>query len=521
MNVIDIHPASRIKIRLIRLSIAAVLSVPLVPPAWSATAFYVATTGSDANPGTYQQPWRTIQKAADSATPGSTVFVRGGIYSERVAIHVSGSDNGGYVTFKNLGTERAIVDGTGLDVPEDDSGALIAIDGQHHVIIKGFELRNYRTGIPQRVPAGIQVLNAAHHIELRNNIIHHIEHTGTTPGVGQGIDAHGIAVYGYDGAQAIHDLIIAGNDLHSLVLGSSEALVLNGNVDGFRITNNTIHDSNNIGIDIAGFYQVSSVPATDRARNGVIADNQVYRISAFGNPAYENPVTGQQDLGADGIYVDGGTSITIERNILHHNNIGLELASEIPGGNTSLVTARNNFIYLNDAMGITLGGYEANTTGKTIGCNIVNNTLFKNDRLHYENGELRLNWWTQDNVIKNNVVYSNNQNYFLTNPFLANYNNVLDGNLYYTENGAASKRWQWKNNWYAGFAAYRAGTGQDAASRFVNPALVGTLSPLDLHLKGVSPAINVGQPISIQGALDIDRQPRINIVIDIGADEFY
>ena len=54
-------------------------------------AYYVAPDGDDANPGTESEPWRSIQHAAGQAVPGSTVFVRGGTYRERVDVLVSGS----------------------------------------------------------------------------------------------------------------------------------------------------------------------------------------------------------------------------------------------------------------------------------------------------------------------------------------------------------------------------------------------------------------------------------------------
>ncbi len=41
---------------------------------------YVATDGSDSNPGTFQQPWLSIQKGFNSLFPGDTLYIRGGIY---------------------------------------------------------------------------------------------------------------------------------------------------------------------------------------------------------------------------------------------------------------------------------------------------------------------------------------------------------------------------------------------------------------------------------------------------------
>lgn len=54
----------------------------------SAVDRHVSTTGLDTNPGTFAQPWRTIQKAASLVVAGDTVFIRGngGVYTERVSI---------------------------------------------------------------------------------------------------------------------------------------------------------------------------------------------------------------------------------------------------------------------------------------------------------------------------------------------------------------------------------------------------------------------------------------------------
>ncbi|MFD1906737.1 hypothetical protein ACFSQ7_26155 [Paenibacillus rhizoplanae] len=91
-------------------------------------------------------------------------------------------------------------------------------------------------------------------LSVLNNRIHSIANTATPEGDGlTGRDAHGIAVYGTEAKEALQGLIIDGNEVYDLVLGSSEALVVNGNVDTFEITNNIVHDSDNIGIDLIGY----------------------------------------------------------------------------------------------------------------------------------------------------------------------------------------------------------------------------------------------------------------------------
>ena len=488
------------------LMLSAILMVMMVQTATAAT-YYVANNGNNTNPGTLARPWKTIQKAANTLTPGSRVYVRAGVYQERVTVNVSGSLAGGYIQFLNYPNETPILDGTGLSVPASDSGLFLVVD-RSYLVIKGFELRNFKTSAGGRVPVAIHIRGNSHHLRIRDNTIHYIQHNGTTA---NNTDAHGIAVYGDNATQAINNLIIDGNELYALKLGSSEALVINGNVTGFQVTNNRVHDNNNIGIDAIGFEGVSSDPATDQARNGLISGNEVYNINSAGNPAYGS------DRSAGGIYVDGGRNITISENVVHHCNIGIELASEHAGRATSATIVRNNFIYLNDVVGISVGGYDRNR-GQTVGCSIVNNTLFRNDRLQWGNGELQLQFDTRNLVIKNNIFVTNAQDYAITNTFTENTGNVVDYNLYFAPDGAANAEWQWRKLWYKGFAAYRAATGHDSHSLFVNPLLVNTTLP-DLHLKSTSPAIGVGQNTGLAGGVDIDGEVRVQGGIEIGADE--
>ncbi|MBA3531577.1 MAG: right-handed parallel beta-helix repeat-containing protein, partial [Ardenticatenales bacterium] len=332
----------------------------LPPPTGQAPAYYVATTGNDNGPGTLAQPWRTIQKAADTAGAGSTVYVRGGSYPEQVTIHVSGSAAGGFVTFRNYEGETPILDGTAISLNESNSAA-IRIEDQSYVVVQGFEIRNYRSASRSVAPVAIFVQGSAHHIQLKDNRIHAIETTALVDAERQGADAHAIAVYGTNVPESIHEIVIANNELYDLKLGSSEALVLNGNVEGFTIVNNYVHDADNIGIDLIGFEGIAPDPAYDQARKGTVIGNRVERISSFGNPSYGNVYS------AGGIYVDGGRDIVIEQNMVSLSDIGIELASEHAGRATSRITVRSNVLHHNRMAGLLMGGYDT-ARGSTVDC---------------------------------------------------------------------------------------------------------------------------------------------------------
>ncbi len=475
-----------------------------------AGSYFVATSGNDAFPGTISEPWRTIQKAANTVQAGDSVFIRAGIYEERIAISVSGSETGGWIVFSNYENESAVLDGSSFSVPASDNG-LILIDGQHHLIIHGLELRNYRTSVRYRTPSGIFITGTSHHIRLLNNHVHHIEtnYTGVNGG-----DAHGIAVYGRSASAPIYDLLIEGNRLNDLKLGSSEALALNGNVEQFRVAANVIHDCNNIAYVFIGYEETCPDPDLDRARNGMVCDNTAYNISSYGNPAYGN------EYAAGGIYVDGGRDIIIERNVVYQADIGIEIASEHTGRMTSAITVRNNVLHHNNVAGIAMGGYDVGRGG-TEDCVVVHNTLFENDVQQTWSGEVMLQNNIQNTIIKNNIITANSQSVLMTNYFIANSGNTVDYNIYFAPAGANNSEWQWLKVDYTGFTAYRNGTGNDGHSYFANPLFVDAATP-DLHVQIGSPGRNMAENLAdaLAGNLDMDRELRWQgAAPDIGADE--
>ena len=93
---------------------------------------YVATTGNDLNPGTLAAPWRTIQQAANTVTPGTTVLVQPGTYHEKITVNVSGSAAGGFITF--LANGAVIVSGTGVA-----GSNLFSLANRQYVRLQGFE----------------------------------------------------------------------------------------------------------------------------------------------------------------------------------------------------------------------------------------------------------------------------------------------------------------------------------------------------------------------------------------------
>src|SRR5688572_11381216 len=138
-----------------------------------AEEFYVSTEGSDWNPGTMGEPFRTITHAYSFAAPGVTIIVMPGVYtdySSRWGLRLNAHGTAGNpIVLKSQVKGAAIIDGQNTE----DRNKAIYLDGSYN-IIDGFQI----TGGPYH---GIFI--AGHWNQILNNEIHH---NGTVVG-GSGV----------------------------------------------------------------------------------------------------------------------------------------------------------------------------------------------------------------------------------------------------------------------------------------------------------------------------------------------
>ena len=124
-----------------------------------AADLYVSPRGSDSNPGTtVASAWRTLQKAADNAVAGDTVWVAGGLYSEKLTLSRSGT-SAKYIAFRNNPGEIPTIDGIGSRVGQYD--ALVLLTNVAYVRIEGLTIRNSPFW-------GLYIGGESHHLQLTN-----------------------------------------------------------------------------------------------------------------------------------------------------------------------------------------------------------------------------------------------------------------------------------------------------------------------------------------------------------------
>jgi hypothetical protein len=494
---------------------------------------FVSPAGHAGAAGTRQDPLASVDEAVARVADGGVrgvVLLRGGTYAQRIklaGVH--------HVTVRAFRHEQVILDGGPLTPPPDRS-AMVTVVNSSHVTVRGLDIRKYDTTSKRAVPIGIYVHGATSHISLVRNHVHSMGNYNGTLGSFD-INAHGIAVYGDRVHHPITHVRINRNEVDHLALGASESVVVNGNVKNWRITHNRIHDNNNIGIDAIGFEPTLSGPArytrANRARDGVIADNVIRNIISRGNPAYYED-GGWCDC-ADGIYIDGGTGIRVERNRVVGNDIGIEVAAENARGSADHVVVADNFVTRSGYVGIATGGYCDGAedcggvqTGRAFDNRFLHNTLYANNQFADGSPELLVQYHTSRTVIQGNILRATGRG----QPLLGTVPRVqhdatsaaprIDGNLYFSAGGRARASFGLQGVTYTGWRAYRSATGEDVHSRYADPRLRHPARG-DLHLRAGSPAIDAGLAVSPRwvGHRDIDGQQRVQgSRIDVGADEW-
>jgi hypothetical protein len=130
------------------------------------TQYYVDPKGADSNRGTRAAPFKTIQRAADVAGPGDTVFVKPGRYTgpDRIVSVSRGGTPQGWLTFKAEPAGEAVLDGRNGQSHE----AWYFGPEVGYVRVEGFEI----TGLQEH---GFDTYGGGvHDLLIARNRIHHI-----------------------------------------------------------------------------------------------------------------------------------------------------------------------------------------------------------------------------------------------------------------------------------------------------------------------------------------------------------
>src|SRR6266571_3559577 len=236
-----------------------------------ANSFYVSTSGNDTNVGSQAQPWRTLQHAVDSISPGDTILVESGTY---VGCRIGHSGQAGALcTLKADGGATVLVNAPG---PANRHSSNIEVelfgDTVRYWVIDGFESANSpRYGVDVRVTDFITVQNCY---------------------------AHNSALTGIFLAFSDHPLI----QNNECAFNGEHGIYHSNSGDFPTIRGNRSHHNHSAGIHMNG-------DRTQTPGDGLISFAVVEK-----NVIYENGVGGGSGINCDGV------SDSIFRNNLLYNN---------------------------------------------------------------------------------------------------------------------------------------------------------------------------------------------------------
>ncbi|WP_339134472.1 MAG: right-handed parallel beta-helix repeat-containing protein [Candidatus Electrothrix sp. GW3-4] len=321
----------------------------------AASSYYVdkdstRTSCSDANTGTLEKPFCTIQKAIQSAVPGTTINIMKGAYKAVRISSLNGAD-GAPITLKRYEEDRVVLDGQKQDVT-----GLDIIDSSY-IVVDGVEVINSYGGWE----SGVRILRG-HHNQIINCKV-------------------------YDN------------------LGShTSGIIISGSHDNI-IDNNEISNNYEAGIWIDGVAGASynNVISNNTVYGNLLAQGDADGIGLTGPNTYNNQIIANivYNNGDDGIDTFTSTGNLVKNNISHdHVNpngdgngfkLGGYKDNALGGGNTII----GNLSYNNRYNGFDNNGNPGNK--------YYFNIAFQNKNFGFENG------WEETACTKNcTTEYLNN-----------------------------------------------------------------------------------------------------------------
>lgn len=415
------------------------------PPAAAAGPYYVAPWGSDSNSGLAGRPWRTLQKAANSARPGSTVRIRGGTYSGFVMTR-SGLA-GRKTTFRAYGRERVVVTGN------SSTTNVIRISHAHDIMLRGLIVRGARGS---RGGAGVRVENGSYRIvlaglELRRN------------------RSYGVAIID---SSRVHVR-------HSRIHHNEEGVYVRHGGAGVRIAYNRIHHQNRMVLATPGGHD-------DHGAVGIALVFTTGKVVVHHNRVWANRAP-SPDWGYDGgaFEIYGASNARIVRNIVWDNRVILETGSDG-------TRCRNNVFARNIAYGATTRDVSR---GMVFRCAenmlVTNNTFHRLDHFVFDLKNGGTNFSTSINglrIVNNIAVMSHGKIYGIESAMPSSV--VVDYNLVWhmrkgTIGSVVGRGWTASQNTFTRWTGFDA-HGVQGSPRFVNGARH------NYRLRWNSPAINRG-----------------------------
>jgi hypothetical protein len=299
--------------------LGAVLFFVFTASVTQAATYYVATNGSDANPGTLSRPWKTLQHAADRVAAGDTIRVRGGNYAG-ANFETSGTASRPIVLQAYTG-ETPVINANNPVTPDG-----INLEGASYMTVKGFTVNG-------RTRAGIRAVTCEH-VTIRDNRLDQNGTWGILTGfcddlliehnvASRSVQQHGIYVSNSGDRPVIRRNFVWGNHQAGIHMNGDASEGGDGIISGAIVEMNTIH-----GNGAAGASGINMDGVQDSMiRNNLLYDEHASGISVYqidgGGPSSGNSILNNTVIVAsNGRWAlniqDGARDTTLGNNILYN-----------------------------------------------------------------------------------------------------------------------------------------------------------------------------------------------------------
>jgi hypothetical protein len=467
----------------------------------AAATYYVAMKGNDSNSGTEAQPWRTLQKAADSVQAGDTVRIRAGDYfvGPTWKIRRAGTP-GNPITYCAYGDGEVRI--TNSTILPSDSWTRLK-DSIYYTQITSSVRSVFQNTIPLHPPG-----DHAQIYSVDNMIPNSFYISGTT-----------LYVWLEDGSDPKNSVMRVSPD-HVVSLHDSHYTVFDGltveyGFNGFKDQGDTTHHITYRHNTIRSMRSQGIQPTP---ANAVIEYNLFQRIGVnkFTHGIYTSAPgviirhNAFEEIAGAAIHVYGGSPLTGNNYQIYANVFRKPRMMTFP-------TSGDRYYW--DVIAWKEGSHRiwnnvfyGEGKRRGISLNSPNNQVYNNTFVG-SRSPLQFYAGKPGNRVFNNILTTTGSSQFLTWPANAG-SQTLDYNVYFNMSG--TPRWQKSGANFTSFPAYQAAVGE-THSLYGDPHLVAAN---DFHLQAGSSAIDAGISLSeVPQDFECTARPQ-GSAWDMGADEF-
>ena len=346
-----------------------------VPTGLYASVYYVTTNGADSNVGSEISPFRTIKKGVTVLSPGDTLYVKEGTYSETILSWKTPIPNG--TSWEKPITVAAFPGHTVNITPPSETAFFWIKDGMaKYLIVDGFRIDGQNKALH-----GFKFHQGVTHVRVQNSEIKNSKSQGIlVAGCSTCYEPHSLDTYMEFINLDVHHNGSSFYD-HGFYIATGVNLVENCHV----------HHNASFGVHWFSAYYPPG---------GNHSESASYNISRFntihdnGQKPWLDPTNPDKvGSGIAGLLVGSGEGNEAYGNISYNQHHGISIGF---GSKNALIY--NNIVYDNSEVGIEISG----SFGGSMNTRVFNNSVYNNG----QNG-IRVSHNGENTIIRNNIAFQN------------------------------------------------------------------------------------------------------------------